>query len=377
MVSKWNTESVEPEILSKTGLTLAPAGVQGWNLLGQSPSFKRVLHLVQKVAPTDSPVLITGETGTGKELVARVIHRASRRSQGPFVAVNAGAIPETLQESELFGHRKGAFTGADADRRGLFEEAQGGTLFLDEIGDTSLTLQVKLLRVLQTGSVRRVGEGVERPVDVRIIAATNRPLEEMVARGDFREDLFFRLNVVHLQLPALRDRGEDLEALLKSNLARFAQHLGKEVRGFTPEAWEALRRYFYPGNIRELENILHHAVIMADTPEIGLGDLPPYLTARLALPPALESIPVSAESAPAWEVPREAWLRPEPKEAGTTVSAPKLDSGDAYVTLAEMERRLIQATLERLKGNQSIAARKLGISRSTLWRKMKEYGIEA
>jgi two-component system nitrogen regulation response regulator GlnG len=351
---------------------------------------KRVLHYAQKVAPTDSPVLITGETGTGKELLARAIHAASRRAKGPFVAVNAGAIPETLQESELFGHRKGAFTGAVGDRRGLFEEAGGGTLLLDEIGDTSPSLQVKLLRVLQTGSVRRLGEGVERPVDVRIIAATNRPLDRMVARSEFREDLFFRLNVVHLHLPPLRERGEDLELLLSANLARFAERLHKDLRGFSPEAWDALRGYFYPGNIRELENIVHHAALMADGPQVGMADLPPYLYARLALPAprldgpdaagdtAPEGAQGSAQGAAALEVPPEAWQRPAAKPArDAAFNAPSLDLGDGFLSLADMEKQLIRATLERLRGNQSIAARKLGISRSTLWRKMKEYGLEA
>jgi DNA-binding NtrC family response regulator len=339
-------------------------------LLGQSASMKRVMLLAQKVAPTDSAVLITGETGTGKELLARAIHAASRRSQGPFVAVNAGAIPESLQESELFGHRKGSFTGALADRRGLFEEAGGGTLFLDEIGDTSPSLQVKLLRVLQGGSVRRVGEASERPVDVRVVAATNRPLDEMVSRGEFREDLFFRLNVVHLHLPPLRERGDDLGLLLKANLGRYAQRLNKRVQGFDPEAWEALSHYFYPGNIRELENVVHHAVLMCEGERVQMQDLPPYLQARMALP--APAAPLAPLEAAAWERPGAAG--PPVREA---LQAPSLDLGDGFWTLAEMEKQLIEATLRRLKGNQSTAARKLGISRSTLWRKMKEYGLEA
>lgn len=348
-------------------LPLQPAAA----LLGQSASLKRVMLLAQKVAPTDSAVLITGETGTGKELLARAIHAASRRSQGPFVAVNAGAIPESLQESELFGHRRGAFTGATADRRGLFEEASGGTLLLDEIGDTTPALQVKLLRVLQNGSLRRLGESVERPVNVRVLAATNRPLDQMVARGEFREDLFFRLNVVHLHLPPLRERGDDLRVLLKANLSRFAQRLDKPLKDFSPEAWEALGGYFYPGNIRELENIVHHAVLMAEGAQVQLADLPPYLQARLALPSPM---------APAWdasalEVPSSAWMQPSHALPGA-LHAPSLDLGDGFMSLAEVEKQLIQATLRRLKGNQSVAARKLGISRSTLWRKMKGYGLE-
>lgn len=350
----------------------AAPGAAGAPLLGQSASLKRVIHLAQKVAPTDSPVLITGETGTGKELLARAIHAASRRAQGPFVAVNAASIPETLQESELFGHRKGTFTGADTDRKGLFEEAGGGTLFLDEVGDSGAALQIRLLRVLQSGSVRRLGESVERPVDVRVIAATHRPLDQMVARGEFREDLFFRLNVVHLHMPPLRERGEDLALLLNANLARFAARLGKPVKGFDGDAWDALLRYFYPGNVRELENIVHHAVLMADGGQVRMEDLPPYLHARLGLPGG------RAAEAPLWpgpalEVPREAWQKPAESAAFT---APRLDLGDGFLSLAEMEKQLLRATLAKLKGNQSVAARKLGISRSTLWRKLKEYGLE-
>jgi two-component system response regulator AtoC len=362
---------MEPFHTVSSALALPDTG--GAILLGQSAPLKRVLHLAQKVAPTDSAVLITGETGTGKELLARAIHAASRRSNGPFVAVNAGAIPETLQESELFGHRRGAFTGADADRKGLFEEATGGTLFLDEIGDTSPSLQVRLLRVLQNNSVRRLGEGVERPVNVRVMAATNRPLDQMVARGEFREDLFFRLNVVHLHLPPLRERGDDLALLLKANLLRFAQRLDKPARDFSPEAWEALNRYFYPGNIRELENIVHHSVLMADGGQVELEDLPPYLRSRLALPQS--KAPGAAFEGPgrALEIPSEAWQRPA---AAPAFNTPSLDLGDGYLSLAEMEKQLIQATLAKLKGNQSVASKKLGISRSTLWRKMKEYGLE-
>jgi two-component system nitrogen regulation response regulator GlnG len=355
-----------------SALSLPTAG--GATLLGQSASLKRVLHLAQKVAGTDAAVLITGETGTGKELLARAIHAASRRAGGPFVAVNAGAIPETLQESELFGHRKGAFTGADVDRKGLFEEANGGTLFLDEVGDTSASLQVKLLRALQNGSVRRLGESAERPVDVRIIAATNRPLDQLAERGEFREDLFFRLSVVHLHLPPLRERGEDLALLLRANLARYAVRLGKpSLREFSADAWDALTRYFYPGNVRELENLVHHAALMADGARVERSDLPPYLQGRLALP---SSSPPWGPAAAPLEIPREAWQRPGAPAAGA-FTHPRLDLGDGFLSLAEMEKQLIQATLGKLKGNQSTAARKLGISRSTLWRKMKEYGLEA
>src|SRR5688572_21359345 len=205
-------------------------------MLGQSPAMKRVQHLAAKIAPTDSNVLITGETGTGKEMLARAIHAQSPRRERPFVAVNASAIPENLQESELFGHKKGAFTGATQDRRGLFEEASSGTLFLDEIGDTSPGLQVKLLRALESRVIRRVGDGGERPVDVRVLAATNRDLAGQIARGLFREDLFFRLSVVQLHLPPLRERGDDIRLLLDSFLKRHCARHRKNLRGFDNEA---------------------------------------------------------------------------------------------------------------------------------------------
>jgi transcriptional regulator with PAS, ATPase and Fis domain len=294
---------------------------------------KKIQHLARKIAPTESNILITGETGTGKELVARAIHALSLRTARPFVAVNASAIPENLQESELFGHRKGAFTGAMADRRGLFEEASSGTLFLDEIGDTSLGLQVKLLRALENRVIRRVGDSGERGVDVRVIAATNRDLVELVRKGEFREDLFFRLNVIHMHLPPLRERAGDLELLLENFLARHAQ-----------------RHH----NIRELDNIVHHAVLMAEGPRITTADLPPYLFDR----------------------PRLAGYSPHVVEA-VSDNGLGMDLSQGFISLAQMEKTLIEATLGKLERNQSLAAKKLGISRSTLWRKMKEYGIAA
>ena len=357
--------------LSRNSSAASPAGdSRALSLLGQSSAMKRVIHLALKVAPTDSTVLITGETGTGKELLARAIHSASRRAQGPFIAVNASAIPENLQESELFGHKKGSFTGAQSDRRGLFEEASGGTLLLDEVGDTSLSLQVKLLRSLQSGNIRRVGESVERPVDVRIVAATNRPLGELVAEGKFREDLFFRLNVVHLHLPPLRERGEDLGLLLQANLHRFANRLARPVTRFTTEARNLLEQYLYPGNVRELENIVHHCVLMAEGEEILASDLPAYLLARPSLLPHAKTL----------EVPREAWVRPDsPMDpvVDRHTDGSDFNLGDGFYSLIEMEEKLIRATLQRLNGNQSSAAKKLGVSRSTLWRKMKEYKIPA
>ncbi len=336
-----------------TALSNEPASVL--RMLGQSAAMKKIQHLVQKIAPTDSNILITGETGTGKELLARAIHDLSRRAAMPFVAVNASAIPENLQESELFGHRKGAFTGAVGDRRGLFEEASSGTLFLDEIGDTSLSLQVKLLRALENRVIRRVGDSGERGVDVRVIAATNRDLVELVRRGEFREDLFFRLNVVHLDLPPLRDRSGDLDLLMENFLRIHSQRHQKTLKGFDAAAHAMLSAYFYPGNIRELDNIVHHAVLMAEGEKIGITDLPPYLfnQPRLAGHPSSRILEARGDGARG------------------------LDLADGFMTLAQMEKTLIEATLRKLERNQSAASKKLAISRSTLWRKMKEYGIPA
>jgi two-component system response regulator HydG len=325
---------------------MAPFG-----MLGQSPSLRRALLLAAKVAPTDSTVLITGETGTGKELLARSIHAMSPRRDQPFVAVNTGAIPETLQEAELFGHSKGSFTGADRDRKGLFEEANKGTLFLDEVGEMSPSLQVKLLRALESREVRAVGSNEGRRVDVRVLAATHRDLAAMVRQGRFREDLYFRLNVIQIPLPPLRERGDDLRLLLESFLERHARRYGKPGLGYSPEALELLLHHAWPGNVRELDNVVQHAVLMADGPKVLLRDLPPTLEG----PPRL---------------PGPAGAQPRAGEPGLVVEAP------GFLTLDEVERRHIMETLQRCLGNQSLAARRLGISRSTLWRKMKELALD-
>jgi len=342
----------ETRVIDESGFTLAESA---WGaalpMLGSSPAIRKIQHLLRKVAPTDSSVLITGETGTGKELLARLIHALSPRRDKPFVAVNTSAIPENLQESELFGHKKGAFTGAVQDRLGLFEEAKGGTLFLDEIGETTPALQSKLLRALENRVIRRVGESGERGIDVRIIAATNRDLGELVRGGEFREDLFFRLNVVHLHLPPLREREGDLPLFLEAFLKKHSGRARKKIKGFDAEALAVLQAYPYPGNVRELDNIVQHAVLMADGSELGVPELPPYMLARPRLggsaSPAQGGLP----------------------EAGAVAAARE------FMTLAEIENAAIRETLRRLKGNQSVAAKKLGISRSTLWRKMREYGI--
>ena len=312
------------------------------DMLGGSSAMKRVVELLTKVAPTDSTVLLLGESGTGKELLANTIHRLSNRRDMPFITINCAALPDTLLESEMFGHLKGAFTGADSDKRGLFEEADGGTIFLDEIGDMALTTQAKLLRVLQNGEIRPVGASVSKRVNVRIIAATNHDLEKEVAEGAFREDLYFRLNVVQIRIPPLRERMDSLPRLVEYFLQRFSAKYGKDVQEVDEHAQALLSRYSYPGNVRELESIVAHAVIMAEDGIVCVQDLPDY---------------VQAGARPSLALP--------------------YHGGNGIPTLKEMEENLIRTALDKLDGNQTEAARKLGISRSTLWRKMKEYGIPA
>ncbi len=311
------------------------------NMIGASPAMRRVLEMVAKVAPTDSTVLLLGESGTGKELLANAIHRMSRRQEMPFIAINCAALPEQLLESEMFGHVKGSFTGADADKRGLFEEADGGTIFLDEVGDTALITQAKLLRVLQNGEIRPVGSTKSKRVDVRVIAATNQNLEQAVAENTFREDLYFRLNVIQIRVPPLRDRIEALPSLVGHFVSRCNAEYGKNITGVDDAAQALLRNYPYPGNVRELESIVAHAVIMADGNTIRARDLPDQVRHGTRAPLAL------------------------PNYAAETIPA-----------ISEMEAQLIRTALDRLDGNQTEVAKKLGISRSTLWRKMKEYGIE-
>jgi DNA-binding NtrC family response regulator len=302
---------------------------------------RRVFRLVAKIAPTESPVLITGESGTGKELIARAIHLQSRRAHRSFVSVNASAVPESLFESELFGHVRGSFTGAVADRPGLFLQADGGTLFLDEIGEMPPAAQVKLLRALQDGEIRRVGSSDPVRVDVRVVAATNRDLKEALASGQFREDLYFRLNVFHIELLPLRERPEDIPVLANYFREKYGRAAGRRVDRFSERAQFYLMRYAYPGNVRELENAVERAVALAEHSEITHLDLPPSF--------------------------REA-------------SVPMLPSGTAFpysetMSLAQLEAEHIRRALRYFAGNTTRAARSLGISRSTLWRKMREYGL--
>ncbi|HUF91057.1 MAG TPA: sigma-54 dependent transcriptional regulator, partial [Candidatus Limnocylindria bacterium] len=307
-------------------------------LVGATPSIQRVRELVRKVAPTEARVLITGESGTGKELVAAAIHRISSRAKRAFIPVNCSAIPQDLLESEFFGHVRGAFSGAIADALGLFRGADEGTIFLDEIAELTPALQVKLLRVLQEMQVRPVGSTKAYPVDVRVIAATNRDLERAMTDGSFRQDLFYRLNVVRVLLPPLRDRRDDIPALVSHFLRRFNRRFHREVRGIAPEALAALSAYSFPGNVRELENLVERAFAMGAKDQLTLADLP-----ALARTPATAAAPVT--------------------------------SVETIPTLADVERELILKSLALLKDDKEAAARALGISRRTIYRRLKEYGI--
>ena len=311
-----------------------PAGDAVPGIVFRSSAMQRVLDIVARVAPTDATVLIHGESGTGKELIARAIHGASRRAQRPFVALNCGALPETLLESELFGHVKGAFTGASVSKKGLFEEAEGGTVFLDEVGEMSPALQVKLLRTLQDGEVRAVGSSQPITVDTRVVAATNQNLEALMRQGRFREDVFYRLNVIAFTIPPLRERREDIPLLVEHFLDRFNRRQGRAVR-LDGEAMERLVAHAWPGNIRELEHAMERMVILCEGDTITADDLPPLLASGV----------------------------------GSELAAPNGGS------LADTEKAHIREMLERHGWNYSRTADALGISRTTLWRKLKEYGF--
>jgi len=332
------------------------------NIVGQSPGMQDVAKAVGRVAVTDLTVLIRGESGTGKELIARAIHANSRRHQHPMVAVNCAAIPRELLESELFGHQKGAFTGAVAARRGRFEQADGGTLFLDEIGDMDLALQTKILRVLQERQVERLGGERPIPVDVRIIAATNQDLEAAVARRAFREDLFYRLNVVVIHVPPLRDRREDIAPLVDHFLKQFASEQGEAPKVLSAEAKERLVQHRWPGNVRELENVVKRACVQAPTAMILPEHLPVFA------PPAGEEREVPREGI-------EGRFREGVRAELRRLHGAKDGALHAYF-LACLERPLLEAVLERTGGNQLKAADLLGINRNTLRKRIRELGIE-
>jgi two-component system response regulator PilR (NtrC family) len=319
---------------------------QGRELLGHSEPMRRIFDLIQRIASARTTVLITGASGTGKERIARAIHQSSDRRDKPFLVVNCGAIPEALMEAELFGHEKGAFTGAVSSRLGIFREADGGTVLLDEIGELPPALQVKLLRVLQERKVRGVGTASEVPIDVRVLAATNRNVEEDVKTGRFRQDLYYRLNVIRIEVPTLAERREDVRALAEHFLSRCAAEQGKDLRGFAPDALRALDVYPFPGNVRELENIVERAVALATGPIIGLGDLPREISGAAAQPgPSLVGLP----------------------EAGCN-----LDD-----VVGEVERRLLLQALERSGGVRNQAAKLLGVTLRSLRYRLQKHGLSA
>jgi DNA-binding NtrC family response regulator len=310
------------------------------NIIGQSAAMQRIFETVAQVSDLSANLLIEGESGTGKEIIARAIHFNSSRASGPFVPVNCAAIPENLLESELFGYVRGAFTDARKDRRGLFQEASGGILFLDEIGEIPLTLQAKLLRVLEDKEVRPLGANQSEKVDTRVLSASNQHLEELVRTGKFRQDLFYRLNVIRIELPPLRERREDIPLLVNHFIVKFSNDAKRRVEGIQPDALAALKSHDWPGNIRELEHTIERAILLGKRAEIGLEDLPAHLIAR-------------------------------------GESAFMLGQGLAkQLTLRDLERDYIGKILESTQGNKTEAARILGVDRTTLYRKLEEYKLK-
>jgi DNA-binding NtrC family response regulator len=323
----------------------ADAAAEFEGLIGSGPRMGEMFARIRRIAPHYRSALIQGQTGTGKDLVARALHARSG-VKGQYVVLNCSAVVETLFESELFGHVKGSFTGADRDKPGLIEAASEGTLFLDEIGDMPLATQAKLLRALQNQEIQRVGSLQARKVNVRVIAATHRNLRQAVADRLFREDLYYRLAMVEIQVPSLAERREDLPLLIRHFVERFAEQYGKHLRGITPRARLVLERHAWPGNVRELENALGHACMMAERDEVDVADLPASLLGD-----------------------------PEPRAANGASPLATPAAADSDASLAEHERQLVASALEKAKGNQSQAARALGIGRDALRYKMKKYGL--
>ena len=337
-------------------------------LIGEAPAMVQVKRLAERAARSSIPILVTGESGVGKELIARALHGCSDRAGKPFVAVNCGALPENLVESILFGHEKGSFTGATDKHLGKFQEANGGTLFLDEIGELPLDMQVKLLRALQEGEVDAVGGKRPTKVDVRIISATNRDLAQAVADGRFREDLYYRLNVFPIEAPSLRDRVQDIPALVAHFVRRFNVEEGKGVVGATPETVRLLTAHDWPGNVRQLENAVYRAIVLADGPYLQPHDFPAISGLT---PPMTGTGPAPSSGTP--ELPTlQSYIADMPKEAPLRI----LDERGHLRTLEEIEKDLIQLAIGVYSGHMSEVARRLGIGRSTLYRKVREQGIE-
>jgi DNA-binding NtrC family response regulator len=334
------------EILKVDNEIMGAAQFEG--LVGRSPQMWQVFSRIRRIAPHFRTVLVTGETGTGKDLVAQALHRLSP-AKGKFVVLNCSAVVETLFESELFGHVRGAFTGADRDKAGLFEHANGGTLFLDEIGDMPLNTQAKLLRVLQNQEVQRVGSLTPQHIDVKVVAATNKDLRKAIAAREFREDLFYRLSMVEIQVPPLSERMEDLPLLTRHFVEKFSRQYGREIRGLTQRAQIQLNRYSWPGNVRELENVIGHACMMALGETIDVSDLPPHLQQISPSGTAMHAAASTAESS--------------------------LNNGAPAMSFEEHEKQLLMQALSQASGNQSQAARQLRIGRDALRYKMKKYGL--
>ncbi|MEW6511302.1 MAG: sigma-54 dependent transcriptional regulator [Bacteroidota bacterium] len=378
--------------------TEPPVETAAHGILGDSVVMRRIIETVEQVAPTDITVLIAGESGVGKEIMAKAIHALSKRSAKPMITVNSGAIPEGIIESELFGHEKGSFTGASDQRKGYFELADGGTLFLDEIGELPLASQVKFLRVLENGEFLRVGSSVPRHVNVRVIAATNKDLETEVRHGRFRADLFFRLRSVNIVVPPLRSRAEDIPALLRFFVAEVARKNGIRFQGITDAAMDMLRSYHWPGNVRELRNVVESMIVLEKGARLDTDQVRKYLKEYPAEPRPEERwlpvhVPKSVEQAE-----RELILRAlldikgnlmelrsmldeqrQGMDASRGTGKRPVVMGEAsdepIMSLEEMEHRLIAEALERSKGNRRSAARALNISERTLYRKIKEYGL--
>ena len=356
-------------------------------MLGQAPAMQDVFRAIGRLSQSNVTVLITGESGSGKELVARALHKHSPRGNGPFVAINTAAIPKDLLESELFGHERGAFTGAQAMRRGRFEQAEGGTLFLDEIGDMPFDLQTRLLRVLSDGQFYRVGGHHPLKANVRVIAATHQNLEERVREGVFREDLFHRLNVIRLRLPALRERREDVSGLARHFMARSAKELGVEPKRLSDAALLLLTNFDFPGNVRQLENICHWLTVMAPAQVIEPKDLPPEVLSgavgsmQAPLPQAVAPASSGAASPPAASMSNgapdligAAWLTDLEREARLLLERGQADVWDHLTR--QFEGRMILTALSLTKGRRIEAAHKLGIGRNTITRKIQELGLD-
>ena len=344
-VKRCVARGVERRSLTQTIQILRSELGQAWgNIVGESKAMKQVFNLMKRVADTPTTVLISGESGTGKELISKGIHEASSRVNGPFVSINCAAVPESLLESELFGYEKGAFTGAVNTRQGKFEYANKGTLFLDEVGDMALSLQAKLLRVLQGQEFQRVGGNKDIKVDVRIVAATNKDLREEVEAGRFREDLFFRLNVVHIVIPPLRERRDDIPNLVAHFLDKFSQKLSRRIKDVDPDVMASFFKYSWPGNVRELENIMERASVLCRGATIKSEDIPPEIRES----PEIES---GLDTLISWE-----------KGLSETLEA--------------IEERMIRQALKKTHNVQAQAAKILGISRSNLQYKMKKYGLD-